>query len=105
MAAAMFAVICALYRLNNTNAIDAVYTLVSYTYGPILGMFAFGILTKRRVRDRWVFAAAIVAPVLCYILQTNSERWFNGYTFSYELLIVNAALTFTGMLLLTKKRP
>ena len=103
MAAAMFAVICALYRLNNTNAIDAVYTLVSYTYGPILGMFAFGILTKRRVRDRWVFAAAIVAPVLCYILQTNSERWFNGYTFSYELLIVNAALTFTGMLLLTKK--
>lgn len=103
MAAAMFAVICALYRLNNTNAIDAVYTLVSYTYGPILGMFAFGILTKRRVRDRWVFAAAIVAPGLCYILQTNSERWFNGYTFSYELLIVNAALTFTGMLLLTKK--
>jgi len=104
MSVAMFAVICALYCLNNTSAIDAVYTLVSYTYGPILGMFAFGILTRRRVRDRYVFAAAIVAPVLCYILQANSERWFNGYTFSYELLIVNAAFTFVGMLLLTKKQ-
>lgn len=102
MAAAMFAVVLALYALNNTNAIDAVYTLVSYTYGPILGMFAFGILTKWQVRDRYVFIVAILAPVLCYILQANSQAWFNGYTFSYELLIVNAAIMFAGMTLLRK---
>ena len=103
MAVAMFAVVWALYALNNTNAIDAVYTLVSYTYGPILGMFAFGILTRWQVRDRYVFIVAIAAPVLCYILQANSERWFGGYKFSYELLIVNAAIMFAGMALLRKK--
>lgn len=103
MAVAMFAVVWALYALNNTNAIDAVYTLVSYTYGPILGMFAFGILTRWQVRDRYVFIVAIAAPALCYILQANSERWFGGYKFSYELLIVNAAIMFAGMALLRKK--
>ena len=103
MAVAMFAVVWVLYAINNTNAIDAVYTLVSYTYGPILGMFAFGILTRWQVRDRYVFIVAIAAPVLCYILQANSERWFGGYKFSYELLIVNAAIMFAGMALLRKK--
>lgn len=100
MAAAMLAVICALYTLNSTNVIDAVYTLASYTYGPILGMFAFGILTHRRVRDRWVGVVAVAAPVLCFVLQRNSERWFNGYAISYELLIINAAFTFLGLALL-----
>lgn len=103
MAVAMFAVVWVLYAINNTNAIDAVYTLVSYTYGPILGMFAFGILTRWQVRDRYVFIVAIAAPALCYILQANSERWFGGYKFSYELLIVNAAIMFVGMALLRKK--
>ena len=103
MAVAMFAVICALYRLNNTNVIDAVYTLASYTYGPILGMFAFGILTRWKVRGGAVGIVAVAAPVICYVLQSNSERWFGGYTFSYELLIVNAAITFAGMMLLVKR--
>lgn len=102
MAVAMFAVVWVLYALNNTNAIDAVYTLVSYTYGPILGMFAFGILTRWQVRDRYVFIVAIAAPALCYILQANSEQWFGGYKFSYELLIINAAIMFAGMALLRK---
>ncbi|MFA6768817.1 MAG: sodium:solute symporter [Parabacteroides sp.] len=83
--------------LNNTSVIDAVYILVSYTYGPILGMFAFGILCKRKVRDRYIPIIAILSPVLCYILQTNSEVWFNGYSFSYELLIFNALFTCIGL--------
>ena len=103
MSVAMFATICALYRLNDTNVIDAVYTLASYTYGPILGMFAFGILTRRRVHDRWVGVVAVAAPALCYLLQHNSERWFNGYVFSYELLIFNAVFTFAGMALLIRR--
>lgn len=103
MAVAMFITICALFRLNNTNVIDAVYTLASYTYGPILGLFAFGILTKWRVKGKYVGIVAVVAPILCFILQQNSERWFGGYKFSYELLIVNALLTFVGLMLLIKR--
>ena len=67
--------------LNNTSAIDAVYKLASYTYGPILGMFAFGILTRREVRDGCVPWVSIAAPLLCLVLQLNSERWFGGYQF------------------------
>ena len=89
--------------LSETNVIDAVYTLASYTYGPILGLFAFGILTKWRVRGKYVGIVAIVAPVLCFIPQQNSEAWFNGYKFSYELLIVNALITFVGLMLLIKR--
>ena len=104
MAVAMFVVICALYMLGNSNVIDAVYTLASYTYGPILGLFAFGILTKWRVKGKYVGVVAIIAPMVCYVLQQNSERWFGGYKFSYELLIVNALITFVGLLLLIKRQ-
>lgn len=103
MAVAMFVVICTLHHLGSSNVIDAVYTLASYTYGPILGLFAFGILTKWRVRGKYVGIVAVVAPILCFILQQNSERWFGGYKFSYELLIVNALITFIGLMLLIKR--
>ena len=76
--------------------------MASYTYGPILGMFAFGIFLKLKVRDRFIPLVAIVAPVLCYVLQTNSEAWFGGYKFSYELLIFNALFTFIGMLIISR---
>ena len=97
MAAVMGLTIYIIYLLNNTSVIDAVYTLVSYTYGPILGMFAFGILTRRTVCDRRTPLVAVLSPALCYVLQSNSERWFGGYSFSYELLIVNALFTFIGL--------
>ena len=103
MAALMAVVIFVFNLLNNTNVIDAVYTLASYTYGPILGMFAFGIFTKQRIRDKYIPTVAIISPVLCYILQRNSAAWFNGYQFSYELLLFNALFTFVGFWLLSKK--
>ena len=90
--------------LNNTSVIDAVYILASYTYGPILGMFAFGIFMKQQVRDRYIPWVAILSPALCYILQSNSEAWFGGYQFSYEILIFNALFTFIGLCLLIKKK-
>ena len=89
--------------LNNTSAIDAVYKLASYTYGPILGIFAFGIMTKRRTSDRAVPFISVIAPLACLILQLNSERWFGGYKFSYELLILNALFTFIGLLAFSRK--
>jgi Na+/proline symporter len=100
MAVIMGIVIIVFNIFNNTSVIDAVYTLASYTYGPILGMFAFGIFTKKPVRDKYIPLVAILSPILCFILQTNSEKWFNGYSFSYELLIMNALFTFIGFSLL-----
>ncbi len=101
MAIVMGIVIFIFNILNDTSVIDAVYILASYTYGPILGLFAFGMLTKKQVRDKYIPLVAILSPILCFILQKNSEVWFNGYAFSYELLIFNAFFTFIGLCLLT----
>lgn len=104
MAIVMGIVIYIFNLLNNTSVIDAVYILASYTYGPILGLFAFGILMKSKVQDKYIPIVAILSPILCYILQTNSESWFGGYKFSYELLIFNALFTFIGICLLIKRK-
>jgi Na+/proline symporter len=105
MAVVMGLVIIIINLLNNTSVINAVYVLASYTYGPILGMFVFGIFTKRAVRDKYIPLVAILSPVLCFIIDSNSREWFNGYEFSHERLILNALLTFIGLLLLTKRQP
>lgn len=104
MAVVMGIVIIVIDLLNNTSVIDAVYIIASYTYGPILGLFAFGIFTKKAVKDKFIPLVAILAPILCLIIDKNSERWFNGYKFSYELLIMNAVFTFIGLLLLVKRK-
>ena len=103
MTLGMGLVILVFSRLNNTSAIDAVYKLASYTYGPILGLFTFGITNRKPIRDRWVPFVAVLSPLACILLQVNSQRWFGGYKFSYELLLVNAALTYAGLCLLTKR--
>ncbi|MBO5563822.1 MAG: sodium:solute symporter [Bacteroidales bacterium] len=103
MAVLMGVVIIVFNALNSTSAIDAVYKLASYTYGPLLGLFAFGILTRKQVKDKYVPLVALAAPLICLMLQLNSERWLGGYKFSYELLLVNAALTFIGLCLLIRR--
>lgn len=87
---------------NSTNLIDAIYILVSYTYGPLLGLFAFGLLTKYRVNDRWVPYLAIAAPVLCYVLDAVAQHLWH-YHFGYELLLLNGLLTFVGLYVTRKK--
>ncbi|MDR2912543.1 MAG: sodium:solute symporter [Alistipes sp.] len=101
MAMAMALVVMAFRVVGSTSVIDAVYVLASYTYGPILGMFAFGMITRRSVRDRWVPAVAVVAPALCLVLDLNSAAWFGGYRFGYEILMLNALFTFGGLAALT----
>jgi Na+/proline symporter len=103
MAAAMTLVIMAFRALGSTSVIDAVYVLASYTYGPILGMFVFGMATRRGVRDRLVPVVAILSPVLCGVLDLNSEAWLGGYRFGYEILILNALFTFAGMMIVSKR--
>jgi SSS family transporter len=104
MAVVMAAVIFIINLLNNDSVINTVYMLASYTYGPLLGMFAFGMFIRKAVKDRWVPFVAIVSPVLCFILDVNSQAWFNGYQFSHERLILNALITFCGLWLLTGKQ-
>ena len=103
MSLLMVIVIIIFYELNDDSAINAVYSLAAYTYGPILGMFIFGMACRKPVRDRWVPLVAIVSPILCYVLKSNSEAWFGGYQISFELLIINALITALGLTLLIRK--
>lgn len=103
MSVAMGLVIIAFYYLSNQDAISAVYTLASYTYGPILGLFVFGLACKRPVRDCLVPAVCILAPVLSWVTQWALKEYCN-YTTSFELLMMNAAFTILGLLLLLKPR-
>lgn len=87
-----------LFRVvGNNSVIDAVYVVASYTYGPLLGLYVFGLYTRRRVRDGWVPFICLLSPVACFILSRNTEAWFNGYKMGYELLLVNGALTALGL--------
>lgn len=104
MAVLMAVVIIVFNILSNTSAINAVYTLASYTYGPILGMFAFGLACRKKVKDKLVPVVAILAPLFCLVLQLNSDRWFGGYKFSYEILLINAILVIIGLCCLIERR-
>ena len=100
MAVLMAVCIYVIHLLNDDSVIQTVYKVASYTYGPLLGMFCFGIFTKKQVRDRWIPIAVIAAPIITWIIDVNSVAWFNGYQFSHERLILNAALTALGMICL-----
>ena len=93
-------VILVFKSFNDQSVISAIFTVAGYTYGPLLGMYAFGLFTKYRVRDKAVPVLSILSPILCYMLSVNAPKWFNGYEFGFELLIVNGAITFLGMLVL-----
>lgn len=99
----MFFVIILFRIINNDSVVTAVFKVAGYTYGPLLGLFAFGILTKRKVKDRWVPVLGLLSPILTYIINENSEKWLNGYKFGFELLLLNGLIMFVGLLLLTKK--
>ena len=97
----MFSVLLALVILffraiNNESIVVAVFKVAGYTYGPILGLFVFGMYSKRKVIDKWVPLVGIAAPVICYFISTYSEFLFNGYKFGFELLILNGLITIIG---------
>lgn len=93
--------ILAFKALNSTSVIDAIYIICSYTYGPLLGLFAFGLFTRWQVKDRYVPYIAIISPVICFAIETIT-RQTTGYEFGYELLMVNGLLTFVGLYLCRK---
>ncbi len=90
--------------INDQAVISKLFTVAGYTYGPLLGLFSFGLFTKRNVRDKWVPLIAVFSPIACYFLNRYSETLFFGYKFSFELLIINGLITFAGLLLVSNKK-
>lgn len=101
---ALFIVIIMIFKaLNNRSVIDAIYVIASYTYGPLLGLFAFGLFTKRQPIDRYVPYLCIASPLICFTL----EQWVlhvAGYRFGYEMLMINGAITFVGLWLTSLRK-
>lgn len=102
--ALFFIIILISRQLADQALIDLILKLAGYTYGPLLGLFAFGILFRYGIRDRWVPVVCLLSPVLCFVLDYNSKAWFGGYQFGYEVLILNGAVTLAGLLLLSTKK-
>ncbi|MBQ9469885.1 MAG: sodium:solute symporter [Bacteroidales bacterium] len=99
VAAVVVAIILLFRSLNDRSVIDAIYTVAGYTYGPLLGLYAFGLFTRRAVRDRLVPMVTVASPIVCYAFsQLMLNRW--GYAMGYELLMLNGALTFAGLWLI-----
>jgi Na+/proline symporter len=98
-----FAAIIIFKIINRESVINALFTIAGYTYGPLLGMFSFGILTRFKIRDKVVPYISVASPVICYFLDRYSESLFGGYKFGFELLIINGLLVFLGLYFTRKK--
>jgi SSS family solute:Na+ symporter len=102
--ALVFFISIILFRsLNDRAVIDKLFTIAGYTYGPLLGLYSFGLFTKRRVSDKLTPFIALFSPLACYFLSLYSVELFNGYKFGFELLLLNGFLTFIGLWIFSKK--
>lgn len=90
--------------LDDPSMIGLILKIAAYTYGPLLGLFAFGVLTQRAVNDRWVPAVALAAPALCWLIDVNQRALFGAWQLGLELLLLNGALTFAGLWGLSQRR-
>ncbi len=101
--ALIFMALIIIFReINNKTLIDAIYTLASYTYGPLLGLFCFGMISKRKPSNKLIPYITVLSPVICYILGVSSKKILN-YSFGYELLIINGLITYVGLFLISLK--
>lgn len=99
----LFLVILLFNALNDDSVVKMIFKVASYTYGPLLGLYGFGLFMKTKtVRDRWVPFVCIAAPALCWVITANSKQWFGDYQFDNELILVNGLLTFLGLLMISK---
>ena len=100
--ALFFVVIMIFYAFSEQSIVSAVFNIAGYTYGPLLGLFSFGLFTKTPVKDKFVPYLCVASPILTYIIDSNSQAWLNGYQFGFEKLLVNGAITFIGLWMLRK---
>ena len=83
--------------------IGVILKVAAYTYGPLLGLFTFGIITKRQVADKWVPLICVASPLICFILDKFQKQIFGSFELGLELLIINGLLTFVGLLVVSKE--
>ena len=102
-ASVLFVVIMLFKLINNDAVINELFTWAGYTYGPLLGLYAFGLFTKLQVKDKLVPIICIISPVICYTLNAFSKELFNGYKFGFEMIILNGLITFIGLWLIKRK--
>jgi Na+/proline symporter len=101
----LFFLIIVIFKYINQKAIiDVVLGAASFTYGPLLGMFAYGIFTHKKVKDVYVPIVVLVAPILTYVLYIHSQEWLWGYQFAFEHLLINGLLTMLGLYLIQEKK-
>ena len=97
MISVLFAIIILAFKaINSRSVIDAIYMIASYTYGPLLGLFVFGLFTKKHPRDKFVPYICIASPLICFLTDYLVTR-HTGYVFGYEMLMLNGAITFWGL--------
>ncbi|HLW18931.1 MAG TPA: sodium:solute symporter [Cyclobacteriaceae bacterium] len=99
-AALMFFTILMFRWINDQSVINAVFIIAGYTYGPLLGLYAFGLFTKFSIKDKYVPYLAMLSPLIAFVFNYNSEQWFYGYKFGFEILILNGLIMFVGLLLI-----
>ncbi|MDI1324207.1 MAG: sodium:solute symporter [Algoriphagus sp.] len=99
----MILAILMFYWINDESVINSVFIIAGYTYGPLLGLYAFGLFTTWQVKDKWVPFLAVSAPVLTFLISQNSEKLLWGYKFGFEALILNGLLMFLGLVLIRRK--
>jgi Na+/proline symporter len=103
MSVLFFIIIIIAKEVNQRSLIDIVLKIAGYTYGPLVGLYAFGLYTKRKLKDTLVPVICLVAIAITYIIGTFSKVWFNGYAFSFEIIIVNAIVSFIGLWMISFK--
>jgi Na+/proline symporter len=104
IAVVFFVCILVFRSLNDRAVIDKLFTIAGYTYGPLLGMFSFGLFTKRKVLDKVTPYIAVLSPVICFFLSKYSVELFNGYKFGFELLLLNGLITYVGLWVFSSRR-
>jgi len=97
----LFAVIIIFEKINDEAVIKGLFTAAGYTYGPILGLFCYGMFTKKKLVDSFVPLVCILAPILTYLINSNSEALFGGFKFGFLIVVVNGLLTFLGLMILS----
>ncbi len=101
----LLAVVILLFSIiNDQSVITAVFKVAGYTYGPLLGLYSFGLFTKMQLRDKWVPLVCVICPILTYVINISADKFLYGYKFGFELLMVNGLLTFIGLLIISRKK-
>jgi Na+/proline symporter len=104
MSVLLLILICSFWLINDSSVINQLFTIAGYTYGPLLGLFSFGLFVPLSLKDRYVPFVCVLAPIITYFIYLNSATWLSGYKFGFELLLLNGLLTFLGLLIISTKK-